>query len=113
VVNPVVTGPVEAATLLETGGGRYALRGWLAFATARVIHEKGRNVILAASTGTGVLEFDCGGLTHTDSAGVAVLIDWLAVAKHRGQRLRYLGISDSVRAIARISEVDELLESGV
>jgi phospholipid transport system transporter-binding protein len=110
-VNPVATGPVEAATLLETSAGRYALRGSLAFATARVVHEKGRNVILGASTG--VLEFDCGGLIHTDSAGVAVLIDWLAVAKHRGQRLRYLGISDSVRAIARISEVDELLESGV
>jgi phospholipid transport system transporter-binding protein len=95
------------------GDGRHLLRGALTFATARAVHEQGRRVILAASAGDAALEFDCRGLTQTDSAGVAVLINWLALAKRRGRRLKYFGISEGVRAIARISEVDELLESGV
>jgi phospholipid transport system transporter-binding protein len=100
----------ESAALTGTGPGRFALRGALTFATARTVHGQGRLVIAAAD---GDLEFDCRGLTHTDSAGVAVLIDWLSLARRRGRRLRYQGISESVRAIARISEVDDLLDSGV
>jgi phospholipid transport system transporter-binding protein len=100
----------DIASLEETARGRFALRGALTFTTARAVHEQGRVVIGAAG---GDLEFDCQGLTHTDSAGVAVLIDWLSLARRRGRRLRYQGISDSVRAIARISEVDDLLDSGV
>jgi phospholipid transport system transporter-binding protein len=111
IANNGLTAPAApAASLREIAPGRFALSGWLGFATARAVHGEGRRVILAATTD---LEFDCHGLTHTDSAGVAVLIDWLAAAKRRARILHYVGISDSVRAIARISEVDDLLESGV
>jgi len=105
--------PGIAAELSAGGGGHHVLRGALTFATARAVHEEGRRVILAASTVEAALEFDCRGLTQTDSAGVAVLINWLALAKRHGRRLKYAGISAGVKAIARISEVDELLESGV
>ncbi len=116
---PVTAGAGEVAPgvvpELSAGGGdgRHLLRGALTFATARAVHEQGRRVILAASAGDATLEFDCRDLTQTDSAGVAVLINWLALAKRRGRGLKYVGISEGVRAIARISEVDELLESGV
>ncbi len=104
---------VAAELRAAGGGGRHALDGVLTFATARAVHEAGQRVILAAGTGEAGLEFDCRGLTETDSAGVAVLINWLALARRLGRGLKYVGISEDVKAIARISEVDQLLESGV
>jgi phospholipid transport system transporter-binding protein len=44
-----------------------------------------------------------------DSAGVAVLVDWLASAKARGSSISYLGIPAQMLAIARISDLEDLL----
>lgn len=51
--------------------------------------------------------------TSANSAAVAALLDWLAVVHRAGGHLRYEGLPDRVRAIAEISEVEELLETGV
>ncbi|RYZ59182.1 MAG: STAS domain-containing protein, partial [Proteobacteria bacterium] len=56
-----------------------------------------------------VREADLGGVDAVDSAGLALLIGWLADAKRTGGTLRYTGIPDRLLAIARISEVDALL----
>jgi phospholipid transport system transporter-binding protein len=48
-----------------------------------------------------------------DSAGLAVLLDWLSAAKAAGRKLRYTHLPKDVVALARISEVDELLARGV
>jgi ABC-type transporter Mla MlaB component len=44
---------------------------------------------------------------------LTVLLDWLALAKKEGRSLRFLNLPQGLLAIARISEVDELLQSGV
>jgi phospholipid transport system transporter-binding protein len=48
-----------------------------------------------------------------DSAGLAVLLDWLSAAKSAGRSLRYAHLPQELVALARISEVDELLARGV
>jgi len=48
-----------------------------------------------------------------DSAGLAVLLDWLGAAKRRGRTLRYTHLPADLTALARISEVEDLLERGV
>jgi phospholipid transport system transporter-binding protein len=48
-----------------------------------------------------------------DSAGLAVLLDWLSAAKRAGRSLRYAHLPEDLVALARISEVDELLARGV
>ncbi len=58
-------------------------------------------------------EVDCSGITASDSAGLTVLLDWLARAKHNGQSLRYVNLPAGLLAIAKISEVDGLLQAGV
>jgi phospholipid transport system transporter-binding protein len=52
---------------------------------------------------------DCSAVTASDSAGLAVLIEWLAWARRGGRELRYDGVPEAICAIARISEVDGLL----
>jgi len=90
--------------------GRLAASGALTFATARAARLAG---LAALSSGSGALEIDCAALAAADSAGLAVLIDWLAAARLAQRPLRFAALPESLRALARISEVDELLKSGV
>ena len=59
------------------------------------------------------LEIDCAGLGTTDSAGLAVMLDWLAAAKLAGRSLQFLALPQGLAALARISDVEELLLRGV
>jgi phospholipid transport system transporter-binding protein len=104
---------VAAATveLQERSPGRFAARGPLTFATARRARESGLTVFGAA--GSRELEVDCSEIKPSDSAGMTVLLDWLAFAKRTGRAMRFTSLPEQVQAIARISDVLELLEKGV
>jgi len=52
---------------------------------------------------------DCAGVTRGDSAGLAVLLDWLAWGRRRSRAVSLQNLPAPLVAIARISEVDELL----
>ena len=52
---------------------------------------------------------DRAGFTSADSAGLAVLIEWLSVAGERGGTLAFEAVPAQLRAIARISDVEELI----
>ncbi|MCP5472677.1 MAG: STAS domain-containing protein [Steroidobacteraceae bacterium] len=90
-----------------TGPARFAVGGAMTFATARLLHEAGLRA-LSGSTAT-ELELDCAGVTAADSAGLAVLVDWLAWARRAGRSLRLHDIPTKLLDLARISELDALL----
>jgi phospholipid transport system transporter-binding protein len=56
---------------------------------------------------------DCSAVTASDSAGLAVLLDWLALAKRQGRTVRFMNLPAPIRAVAHISEVEALLSQGV
>ena len=96
--------------LVGSAAGHFAASGPLTFATARRARELGLQAF-AAAPGEG-LEIDCAGITACDSAGLAVLLDWLGTARHAGRKLRYTQLPAGIAALARISEVEELLVGG-
>jgi phospholipid transport system transporter-binding protein len=106
--------PADAFRLVGAADGHYAAEGALTFATARRARELGARLLLAGGgNGAAALEIDCRGITVSDSAGLAVLLDWLGAAKRRGRALRYTHLPADLTALARISEVEGLLERGV
>jgi phospholipid transport system transporter-binding protein len=100
-----------AVELQESSPGKFAARGQLTFATASRARASGLTAFGDASSRE--LEVDCGGITSSDSAGMAVLLDWLAIAKRSGRSMHFGGLPEQVQALARISDVLELLEKGV
>jgi phospholipid transport system transporter-binding protein len=102
---------VPAVELQERSPGKFAARGPLTFATARRARESGLAAFGAGNSRE--LEVDCSEVTAWDSAGMTVLLDWLALAKHAGRSMHFASLSQQVQAIARISDVLELLEKGV
>lgn len=93
------------ATIEESGSG-FAIHGEMNLATV--------NHLLLASASIqfnrkSVLEIDLGQVRRADSAGLALLVEWLAKAKHSDTNIRFLNMPKQMREIARITELDSLL----
>jgi phospholipid transport system transporter-binding protein len=97
--------------LVDAGAGRIQVRGALIFATARRARAEGERVL--AAPGNGPIEIDCAGVTASDSAGLAVLLDWLVLARRQGRALRFSGVPEPILAVAQISDVESFLNQGL
>ena len=91
--------------------GSLRAEGPLTFASARRAYELG--VAALAHSASAKLEIDCRGISASDSAGLAVLLGWLSVAKRAGRSLHYAQLPQELAALARISDLEDLLERGV
>ncbi len=93
----------------ETGeGGRARVIGSLHFSTVSALLSVGIDAIDAGRAAV----IDLAGVTAGDSSGLALLIEWLSVAKAAGKELRYEHLPTQLHQLARLSEVEELLEPG-
>lgn len=93
------------ARLEALGEGRFRLAGVLDATTVARLLDQG-NEQFAGLPGA---QIDLSGVTSTDSAGLALLIEWLRGARERGQVMRFGQLPEQLQALARISEVDSLL----
>ena len=91
----------------EPQPGRMVVTGELTFASARDARQLGVMVLESSSAGRVVV--DCSGVTKADSAGLAVLLDWLAWGRRNSREVTLESLPEALIAIARISEVDGLL----
>ena len=91
----------------EPASGRVIVSGELTFATARDARQLG--VLVLESSRAERIVIDCAGVTRADSAGLAVLLDWLAWSRRKNRPVSFEHLPASLVAIARISEIDGLL----
>lgn len=92
-------------TLERVGADRLVARGELGFATAA--HALRAGTVEIGRDGEQVV--DLSGVTSGDSAGIAVLVEWIATAASAGMSLRYENVPPQMLAIARISDLEDLL----
>ena len=95
-------------TIQRAADGRLEASGVLGYVTAGRALPAGLALIPRDSTCT----IDLSRVTEADSAGLAVLVEWLATAKSRGTVIRYQGIPAQILAVARISDLESLLTDG-
>ena len=91
----------------EAASGRITVTGELTFASAREARQIG--VLILESSRAERIVIDFGGVTHADSAGLAVLLDWLAWGRRKSRAITLENLPASLVAVAKISEVDGLL----
>lgn len=94
--------------LEDLGDGRFALSGRMTFQTAGSILRDSE----APFEQHTLLTIDLGGVTHTDSAGLALLLEWITWANHTVREIRFENMPEKILAIARTTEVDSLLKRG-
>lgn len=95
-------------TLTDLGEGRFALSGDMSFATAERILRKGERLFGQHTQ----IEIDLSGVEKADSAGLALLLEWITWANHTVREIRFVAIPERITAIAETTEVDQLLKRG-
>ena len=91
--------------LKDLGGGRFELIGEMSFVTAERILEISEKIF----TQYELLEIDMSQVSKADSAGLALMLEWKAQASRRSCTINYIGVPDSLLAIAKTSEVSNII----
>ncbi len=87
------------------GDGHYLLSGVLSFQTVPRLWKQGGDML----DGSTQLTLDLSGVSRTDSAGIALLVEWLRMAHERNTRISFHNMPPQMLAIARVSGLDDLL----
>lgn len=94
--------------LSDLGEGRFALKGEMSFVTAERILAASEEPFEQHTR----IEVDLSGVQKTDSAGLALLLEWITWANHTVREIRFIEMPERVLAIAKTTEVDQLLQRG-
>jgi len=89
--------------LTRTGSSSWLLEGELTFATVTGMLAAGPEV-----DPTKPAVVDLSGLTRGDSAGLSLLVEWLAVARASGGVLQYTGLPENFARLTRVAGLDFL-----
>ncbi len=93
------------SALEDLGDGRFALNADLTFETVTSMLVESRRLFADHEH----IDVDLSGVRQADSAGLALLLEWLSWAQSAGRRIDYRNIPAQIAAVARISEVEALL----
>lgn len=92
----------------DLGDGKFGLAGEMTFATAERILRESEELFAQYTQ----IEVDLSAVTRADSAGLALLLEWITWANHNVREIRFVGIPERISAIAQTTEVDHLLKRG-
>lgn len=104
-MNPKPATTPGPANLEALGDGRFKVYGALDATTVTELLKHSE----AAFQGATSLDIDLAEVPEGDSAGLALLIEWLRLAKRSQQTIHFKNVPGQIAALARISEVEGLL----
>lgn len=94
--------------LEDLGDGRFSLSGGMTFETAEQILRASESPFEEHTQ----LDIDLSGVEDSDSAGLALLLEWVTWANHSVREIRFTNVPEKILAIARTTEVENLLTRG-
>ena len=90
--------------MIRRESGRIVVSGPVTLANVASVLEEGRRHLEE-----GVRTVDLGEVTEMDSSLLAAIVAWLRDARRAGRELGFANVPESVRTIARLYGVDELI----
>jgi len=95
----------EGCVIEETSPEHFILRGELSFTTVMGLLRDSAALLWRNPSVT----LDLAGVTRTDSAGLALLVEWIRIARQRGKSIRFCNIPEQLMAVAQVAGLGELL----
>jgi phospholipid transport system transporter-binding protein len=93
------------ARLEAVAAGRLKLVGDLSFRSVPRLLENSLDMIREVPE----ITVDLADVERSDSAGVALLVQWMREVRSQGKSITYLNIPSQMLAIARVSSLDTVL----
>ncbi len=91
--------------LEDRGDGCFAVQGELNLALVSTLWEESRHLFRQQLP----RRIDLAGVTRCDSAGVALLVEWLRLARAAGRDLQFTQVTPQMLAIIKVTDLDTLL----
>jgi phospholipid transport system transporter-binding protein len=96
---------VSRARIIARGESRYAVEGVLDFDSVASLVAEGDRML----SGSGPIDIDLGAIRESNSAGLALLLEWLDMARRRRRDVRLHHLPESLMRLAALANVSELL----
>lgn len=90
---------------LEAGHKSWFVVGDVNFSSVPVLLSQSKNLLKFCCD----LTIDMGKVDHADSAGLALMLEWLDISRANGGSIHYKNVPESLLNIARVSNVSGLL----
>nr|VFK13789.1 MAG: anti-sigma-factor antagonist [Candidatus Kentron sp. LFY] len=101
-----MTEPASMAELQAMGKGKFSLSGELTFTSVASLWRKGEYPF----PNTNRVALDLSEVIHSDSAGLALMVEWLRQSKTRDAIIEIHNIPKQMLSLARTAGIDFLLE---
>ena len=96
---------MSEVSIKQDGSGRYVVTGLLQFDTVTKARKLGAALLARESSWV----LDLRGVTRADSAGLALLVDWVREARRRQIAVRFENIPAQLLALAKVSRLERIL----
>lgn len=93
-------------TVIENNGNPLQVQGALTFATVPALATAARRWV---ESGKDTIIIDLAGVSHSDSAGLALLLQWVGDVQAAGSELKFVNIPSQVEDFIRINGLAQLL----
>jgi phospholipid transport system transporter-binding protein len=97
---------MAAPSIESKGDGRYLIQGELDMQTVSAFWQQTERLFAEMPA---EVCFDLSGVTRSDSAGLALLLEWMRTAKRSNIQLYFQNLPTQTQDIARLSELLDLL----
>ena len=97
---------MNSAKIEREGAFRFQVHGAMTFEHAKSLLQQ--SAALFASLPE--LEVDLSRVERADSAGLALMLEWMAQVAERDARVVYTGVPEAILSIARLCQVESLLD---
>jgi len=94
-----------AAQLKISGSGTVSIFGTLSFENVTSLLDESARVF----DGESKLQFDLQAVDKSDSAGLALLVEWMSLATKKGQSVSFVNLPKQMLDIASVSGLNEVL----
>lgn len=93
------------ATIQRRDARSYGVQGPMTFDSVTDLLDKSQEMF----SDNAFLQIDLAEVTHTDSAGLALLVEWLREASRYGARIEFLNLPSQLLALAGAANLEQLL----
>ena len=96
---------MTAVQLKASDSGTVSIVGTLSFDNVTSLLDESMSMF----DGKSVLKFDLEAVDKSDSAGLALLIEWMSLATKKGQSVSFVNLPKQMLDIASVSGLNEVL----
>ncbi|MES9861582.1 MAG: STAS domain-containing protein [Candidatus Thiodiazotropha sp. LLP2] len=97
---------VNEAKIEQTDGSKFQVHGTMTFEHAKSLLQQSEKLFAALPE----IEIDLSQVEKADSAGLALMLEWMAWAAERKAQISFSGVPEAVLSVAHLCQIDSLLD---